>query len=304
MNKVECFKIQILKSDNPFDVTRGEILKQINCEPHVFLREPKTILADPFLLVYNNILFLFFEDKSLYHPGVISMVYTMDLKNWSKPKVVLEEPYHLSYPWVFKDNGHVYMIPETSSDHSIRLYEAVSNKLDKFKYCTTIIKNTDYNIYIDYSDTSIYKKEGIYYLMTTVNKSGVNKLELYVSDRLTGPYLLHPVSPVAVGNKYGRNAGSLLDYNGKLYRVAQDCEYRYGDDVHLLEVDIINKQEYKEHVVNCNLLANKTGFYSQGGHQVNFVKFKDSFIVSTDAKEYHYFLVQKLIHKIGFYSKG
>lgn len=282
MNKAECFKIQVLKTDNPFDITKGEILKQINCEPWVFLREPKTILADPFLFVYNNALFLFFEDKRLYHPGVISMVSTIDLKRWSAPQVVLEEPFHLSYPWVFKDSGNIYMIPETSSDHSIRLYEATSNKLDKFKYCTTIMKNTDNNIYIDYSDTSVYKKNGTYYLMTTVNKNGVNELGLYISERLQGPYSLHPASPVYVGNKYGRNAGNLLEYNGKLYRVAQDCEYRYGDDVHLLEIDIINKQEYKEHIVNCNLLAKKTGFYKQGGHQVNFVKFRDNFIVSAD----------------------
>jgi hypothetical protein len=37
-------------------------------------------------------------------------------------RVALEEDFHLSFPMVFDWNGEVWMIPETGSDHSLRLY--------------------------------------------------------------------------------------------------------------------------------------------------------------------------------------
>ena len=37
-------------------------------------------------------------------------------------RIALEEDFHLSFPMVFDWNGEVWMIPETGSDHSLRLY--------------------------------------------------------------------------------------------------------------------------------------------------------------------------------------
>ena len=42
------------------------------------------------------------------------MVSTDDLKHWTKPISILnDEGTHFSFPYVFEDNGSVYMIPET-----------------------------------------------------------------------------------------------------------------------------------------------------------------------------------------------
>lgn len=137
--------------------------------------------------------------------------------------------------------------------------------------------------------------------MTTVNKQGINQLELYFSNSLLGDYELHSNSPVVVGNKFGRNAGSLFDYNNKLYRVAQDCELRYGDDVHLFEIKDMNKENYSEYLCKKNLLAGKSKFYSHGGHQFSWVRFKNQYIVATDAKEYHYLILNKIAHRLKIY---
>ena len=37
-------------------------------------------------------------------------------------RVALEEDFHLSFPMVFDWNGEIWMLPETGSDHSLRLY--------------------------------------------------------------------------------------------------------------------------------------------------------------------------------------
>lgn len=298
MTKIECFKIQVLKGENPFELRKNEVVKRIFCEKESVFKEPKTILADPFLFVYKGILYLFYEDKEMNKNGVISMIYTKDLKNWSEPIVVLKENCHLSYPWVFEKNDHIYMIPETCGLKEIRLYEATSD-LATFKFVKTILHDdTDHNNGFSFSDSSIYEKDGFFYLMTSVNDGQKNILKLFVSDRLDGEYKEHPQSPICVNNQYSRNAGCLFTYENKLYRVAQDCEKRYGDNVNLLEIKEMNSEEYQEVMVKSNIIPTDSAFYKEGGHQFNIVLYKNNYLVATDAKEYHYFILYRIMRKL------
>lgn len=301
MNKIECFKIQIVAAESPFEFANGRIIKEVLCDSISKLRKPTTIVADPFLFVKDDTLYLFYEDKKMYRNGVISMISTKDLATWTEPLVVLQETCHLSYPWVFEENGQVYMIPETCGLKEIRLYRA-NDELTDFKYTKTILRDdTDREDGLSFSDTSILKKDDAFYLMTTVNENKTNILKLYVSDNFDSSYIEHPNSPIVVGNKYGRNGGCLLEFDGKLLRVAQDCVNRYGDNVHLLEVKVLNKEKYKEESIKDYIIPTTMTFYKEGGHQFNFVKFKGKYVIATDAKEYHGFAVSRILHKIGMY---
>lgn len=302
MNKIECFKILLLQvqSQEPFTNYKISPALQILCDRRIMLKEPTIIVADPFLFVRNDKLFLFYEQKKLYHNGTIMMTHTGDLQHWSEPVEVLREAFHLSYPWVLENNGHIYMIPETCGDRSVRLYEAANPELTEFKFIKKLLEQEeDDNIRISYSDSSIVEKDGSYYLFTTVNCKGINQLLLFYSDNLMGPYLRHPRSPVCVSQRYGRNAGSLLEYKGELYRVAQDCEKRYGDNVHILKVKKLSLSEYAEEVVKENIFTSNEPFYRDGGHQLNITEFKGSYVFATDAKEYHYFVLKRVLHKLG-----
>lgn len=302
MNKIECFKIQIIESNQVIDFSNFNSILQIKCSIFSGICEPTTIVADPFLFVKKDTLYLFYECKKMYHNGVISMIKTNDLVHWSKPVTVLKESCHLSYPWVFEENGHIYMVPETCILKEIRLYEG-NNELSKFSYVKTILKdNKSYSMGFSFSDTSIYKVDKYYYLMTTINDGINNILKLYISDRLDGIYKEHPMSPICSNNKYGRNAGSLFELDGKLYRVAQNCENSYGDNVNILEIVDITTMRYKENIFKDNILPIDIQYYKKGGHQLNFVKFKEKNIIATDAKEYHYFILNRLLHRIGCYK--
>ena len=68
------------------------------------------------------------------------MTSTIDLKHWTKPLVVLKEKFHLSFPWVFTDAGKVYMVPETGTDGSIRVYEATDDTLTRWKLKRKLIE--------------------------------------------------------------------------------------------------------------------------------------------------------------------
>ena len=299
MSKIECFKIRIYKANNPFNFTNGDVIKDILCSKTVDTSDVKAIEADPFLFMDNDTLYLFYEDKTIRNNAWISMTCTQDLIHWSDPATVLKESCHLSYPWVFEENGRIYMIPESCGLKSIRLYEANEN-LTKFSYVKTIL--TDDREYTDgfsFSDTSIYKKDGYYYLMTTINDGKTNILKLYISDKFDSAYKEHPMSPICSNNNYGRNAGSLFEYGSRLYRVAQNCEKRYGDNVNLLEIEEMSPTVYKERSVKDDIIPTSISFYREGGHQFNMVNFRGQYVIATDAKEYNRYLPNRVLHKFG-----
>ncbi len=303
MQKIECFKIRLLEGelDDAWDIGSMKPIREIPCGGLSVDDNPVTIVADPFLFVHNDSLYLFYEEKKYREPGVLKMIRTNDLSSWSNPCIVLKEPFHLSYPYVFEDEGVIYMMPETCAAGEVRLYKADNNDLSLFSLDSILLKHgaCDASINIDFSDSSVYKhSDGQYYLMTTLCKNGVNELNLYVSDCLKGPYREHPMSPVVISQKYGRNAGSLLKRDGKLYRVAQDCVKRYGDNIHLFEITNLSDENYAEALIKENLLDTKLDFYSEGGHQLNIAEFKGKTIVASDAKEYHSFFLNRVVGKI------
>ena len=299
MRKVECFKIRLSESvqDPVWDVTRQKTVHELLCDRHTLTLNPVVIVADPFLFVQGNRLFLFYEEKRNYTPGVIRMISTSDLVHWSKPTTVLKESFHLSYPFVFIEDGTVYMMPETGEVGEVRLYKADNDQLTSFSFYKTLIRRSMDDSSFGYVDSSVIRLHDKYYLITSVEEQGVNVLYLFTSSCLDGPYAPHPSSPICESRMYGRNGGCLLTHKGVLYRVAQDCEIRYGDNVHLFEVDELNHLAYKEHLVTSNLLPTDSIFYAEGGHQLNIVKFGEKYIVATDSKEYHSYTVARMIHK-------
>lgn len=291
MHPIECFKIRLLKVDDfkvPFDVSIGTPICDIPCLQHKYTPNPTIINADPFLFVRNDKLYLFYEEKGLLTDGILKMICSSDLKSWSKPVTVLQEKYHLSFPYVFEDEGKVFMIPESALDNSVRLYEATNVDFTEFRFVKKLITvPTDRKITMGYGDNCIYKTDGLYYLFTQLcYEDGVNTMELYVSDKLDGEYTQHPSSPIQHNMKTGRNAGSIMKIHGCVYRFAQDCTVHYGDNVNISKITKLTHNAYQEELIQDNVYPN-SGFYVSGGHQLNAVRFKNSWIVATDAKEYH-----------------
>lgn len=299
MRKIECFKIRVLedKGDHIWEIENQRPIHDILCDHFPFKLNPIIIAADPFLFVYGDRLFLFYEMKRNYSPGVICMTSTRNLKDWTDPVVVLKEEFHLSYPYVFENGGNVYMIPETSEVGDIRLYKADNNKLNSFSICNTLVHRDVTEGEIGFVDSSVFKKDGNYYLFTTIEQNGNNVLFLYTSDRLDCTFLQHPSSPICESMKYGRNGGGVIEHKGLLYRVAQDCEKRYGDNIHLFAIDELSSISYKEHIVKESMVPINIPFHKEGGHHYNFVRYLEKYVIVTDSKEYNTYLFSRIIHK-------
>lgn len=299
ISKIDCFKMRVSVIDeNSSNELHQKVIYQTTL-PQIYGLHPLTMEADPFLFVYNDILYLFYEELRYGKVGKLRMISTSDLMNWSSPVTVLSESFHLSFPNVFEYEGDVYMIPETGSIHEIRLYKAIDNTLSRFEYYSTLLKRNDINGFIfDFADSTIVFKDDNFYLFTTINRGDGNCLELYCSDKLNGEYLPHPLSPICINQKYGRNAGCLLDKGGRMYRVAQDCCKGYGDNVHILSVNQLDNTVYEETPYKNYILDTKVDFYRNGGHQFSEVRYKGLICRATDAKEPRLLLIPRLLNHL------
>lgn len=83
-------------------------------------------IADPLLYKdqSKNWLFVEYFDQ-LEKRGKIAVIDPDAQRNEMNPRVILSESYHMSFPMVFEWNQEVFMIPETSENHSINLYRCI-----------------------------------------------------------------------------------------------------------------------------------------------------------------------------------
>ena len=200
-------------------------------------------LADPFLFAWDDNVWLFFEGmhKGRGNRGVAKGVIGCLKKcetGWDYMGVALEESYHLSYPQVFEDNGVVYMIPETAQASEIALYQAVEFPM-KWRKAAVLIHGR-------YVDSSIFFKNGSYYIVTTPDDIS-SRAELWHSPSLLGPWNKHPESDnVSSSPSLRRNGGRFLEEANQIYRIAQDCDGDYGIRLFRVPVERISTSSYSE----------------------------------------------------------
>lgn len=79
--------------------------------------------ADPILISYQGESYLFLESYDMRtNLGSIAYAKFDEEGKLSAPKIVIQEPYHMSFPMIFCWNDRLYMIPETCANRSLNLY--------------------------------------------------------------------------------------------------------------------------------------------------------------------------------------
>lgn len=207
---------------------------------------PSNFVADPFLYVQGNTLYLFYETKnSITMQGDIGVAKSVDNgATWQQLGMALDEDWHLSYPYVFDYEGQIYMMPESREKGELRLYKAVDFPL-KWTVEKIIMKKP-------FVDSFIINRDGKYWLFGSDHSGfGTNRngqLEIWYSDSPLGPWQPHKKNPIYnVDSSLGaRNGGRPFVYDGYLYRVGQDCGESYGRRVRTFRVEVLTENEYKE----------------------------------------------------------
>lgn len=230
--------------------------------------------ADPFLFVSAGEIFLFVEAQRTGAPGHIEAYKSSDLVSWSQLGEILKEPHHLSYPFVFAENGQAYMIPESGAAGEVSLY-----RFDDFPFTPRKVRQL---LQGEFYDSSPVKVGDSWYVFATSPRG----LELFFTDDLIGGALQrHPCSPITNDVRYRRCGGAPVRCGGELFRFAQDCSVRYGGNLNLLRIEELSPEAYTESIVTEGLFDKRHSWQSRGGHHMSMASFAGRTVVAVDGQQ-------------------
>jgi hypothetical protein len=199
-----------------------------------------TLVADPFLVRDGDGWVMFVEVKNAEtRRGEIAMARSSDGIEWRYEGVVLREPFHLSYPYVFEAEGRHYMIPETLETGTVRLYAG-----DPFPTKWRQVKDLIAGIY---ADPSVFEHNGRWWLFCSGKPFGHDTLNLFSAPTLEGRWEEHANRPLIENDKSkARPAGRVTICDGKPIRFGQDCRPQYGTAVRAFCVTDLTTASYAE----------------------------------------------------------
>ncbi|TDN82180.1 hypothetical protein DET49_12534 [Salegentibacter sp. 24] len=203
--------------------------------------------ADPFIIKENQRFYLFFEEIKIGTGNGHISLFQFDEKGTllnERPVEVLNEEYHLSYPFIFKEDSNYYMLPESADANELWLYKSEEFP-ERWKKYQKIFSNKQ--IY----DASLYFHEGYWYLFGTEKLSeGGNRdqyLHLYYSKELDSEnWVSHPLNPLSLDVRGARPAGKIFKENGRLLRPTQIGAPKYGYGIQINEIKQLSTTEFIE----------------------------------------------------------
>lgn len=190
--------------------------------------------ADPHLIKVEGKTWVFAEayDRVLRR-GVVSCceIRESGVTPW---KVVLKQPYHLSYPHLLQKGGKIWMIPESYVANEIAVFRAkrFPEQWEKVK----VLKQGGEPV-----DSTVFHSGDQRWLLTL--ECSEDKLMIYPlsDDGISGKGFC-----AKHADANARPAGYLFHHDGKLIRPAQDCTESYGCALNFYEVNTVAESEYAE----------------------------------------------------------
>jgi hypothetical protein len=248
--------------------TSDRIHLTCNVPPHGYynLRDDgRRCYADPFVIDVDGRHHLFVEefDYSLGR-GVISATIISRNGEPEPPRVVLDRPYHLSFPFIFAHGGHIWMIPESSAARTVELYRAESFP-NRWKFEATLLND------ISLADAVVFVQNGLWWMFASsveYQSSSWDALSIFYAPDLLGPWTPHPQNPVLIDAHCARPAGNIFRRSGQLWRTAQDCSSGYGSCISLCSIDKLDIERYAQS--SRAVLKPPPGWHSQRMHTLNW----------------------------------
>jgi hypothetical protein len=226
---------------------------------------PAAFVADPFMLRSNGSWYMFFEVmNSSSDKGEIGLAESHDGYSWVYRQIVLDEPFHLSYPYVFEWGGKYYMVPETLAQAAVSLYVA-----DPFPTTWRFVRKL---IDRECADPSVFYYKKRWWLFACTRPEQHDTLALYFADELFGPWVEHPCSPVVENDeRTARPGGRVLVVDGRVIRFTQDCYPMYGSRVRAFEISELSPTRYSEREITQRpiLKGSGKGWNRSGMHTVD-----------------------------------
>lgn len=202
--------------------------------------------ADPFLFEDQGKTYLFFEmfDRFTAKGGIGYRI--LDNGKPGPLKLAYSSPVHLSFPFIFRRDGEIFMMPENSYTKKLYLLRAVH-----FPDCWEETASWFHGE--RFVDSVLLRRGAEQWLFTQhLDARGrSHELSLFRMEGADGNWVPHPGNPVVSDSRTARMAGGIFAAGGALVRPAQDCEGAYGTKLHFLRIDRLDERTFSETEIAC-----------------------------------------------------
>jgi hypothetical protein len=275
--KKDVWSIGIYTGSSPFQLSEPRDVKNPVLTPADVTDFPVNIVAHPFMIIEGSRYYIFFTAKNDLSGEVsgIGLAESSNGTDWHYRRMVLKEPFVLSYPYVFKYQNDYYMIPESYTEKFVRLYRATDFPY-KWAYEKDLLTGDNF------ISASVVEYAGMWWMF--VGRLGNETLRLFYSSDLKAQWKEHPLSPiVAKDPNIARPGGRALVIDGILYRIGQDCDPTYGNQALAFRVTDISTTTYKEQAGIPLVKATSRGWNADAMHHVDLHQLaKDKWIAAVD----------------------
>ncbi len=192
--------------------------------------------ADPFPFAQDGRRWVFVEEYPYATGrGVISAIEMDDRGPVGPPRVVIDQPYHMSYPQVFAWAGETWMVPETSANRTVELWKA-DDLPHRWSRHAVLVPD------MAVADATLFRHGGRWWMLGTVADDGGSAgdaLHAWHAPDLLGPWTMAGRGPVLLDACTARPGGSVRLVDGALWRPAQDNSAHYGAALALCRIDAL-----------------------------------------------------------------
>lgn len=210
------------------------------------LPPPDRFWADPFLWTRDGVTHVFVEElPRATGVGRISVL-TLDaaLQPTGPAQPVLDEPRHLSYPFLFEFDGNLYMVPESAASRRVDLYRCEVFP-HRWRFEHSLI--TD----LSAADATLFPHAGRWWLLCAARHRGTRMnaslFAFHADHPLSRDWRPHAGNPLRVDRAGARPGGRVLvAADGGLLRPAQDCVRRYGHGLRLHRIEALTPDAFTE----------------------------------------------------------
>lgn len=260
------WSIGILQGPSPFELSDVPGLPNPVLDRATLSDRRIAFAADPFGFQLEGTWYLFYEVMDLRTGrGRIDVSVSADLRHWEHLGPVLQEPFHLSYPHVFRHDDGLYMVPEAWESGAVRLYRAEAFPI-RWTHVADLLAGP---VLLD--PTLFRTDHGWWMFVDTSPTLTAGELRLFHAAQLPGPWTEHPSSPVVrEDQRISRPAGRVVEWDGALVRFTQDCTRFYGAAVHAVRIDRLDPEHYAETELDGPVLAGSgAGWNASAMHQLD-----------------------------------
>lgn len=178
--------------------------------------------------------------------------------------VALKAKTHLSYPFLIREGGETYMLPESYRSGKLTLYRATDYPR-AWEPVATLLE-------MPAIDASIIAYEGRYWMFFALPgpaQRALDELHIAYADTLTGPWTLHAHNPVRKDIATARMGGTPFIHEGTLYLPMQDGTHTYGGALRILKVTRLTPEQFIAEEVRHIAPAQFGHAYADGCHTLS-----------------------------------